>query len=140
MKKRSGEKTLLASVMLSSPGPFVLGIALIFGRSSTQLADFIRRTIELVAIIVSYVVFRVTRKDEGITIVRKNHLERIANLTVGFTLLISGATILFITLASSNSEKGNVVPGLIIALLGVLVNSWFFIRYKVLNKEDNNNW
>lgn len=138
MKSRTGEKTLLASVMMSSPGPLVLGIALFFGRSSTQMADFVRRTIELVAIIVSYVVFRITRNEEGITAKRKNHLERIANLTVGFTLLLSGATILYITLTSNNSEKGNVIPGLVISLLGVVVNSWFYIRYKVLNKEENN--
>ena len=37
MKKNSGERTLLASVLLSSPGPLVLGVALFFGRSSTQL-------------------------------------------------------------------------------------------------------
>ena len=44
MKSKSGERTLLASVLMSSPGPIVVGTALFFGRSSTQFADFIRRT------------------------------------------------------------------------------------------------
>lgn len=138
MNKKSGEKTLFASVLMSSPGPLVLGIALIFGRSSTQLADFIRRTIELVAIIVSWLVFKITKDTKDITKERKQSLERIANQTVGFTLCLSGITILFITLTSYSSEKGNVIPGLIIALLGVVVNSWFWIRYNKLNKEDSN--
>ena len=63
MKKASGERTLLASVLLSSPGPLVLGAALIYGRSSTQLADFVRRTVELAAIIVSWIVFRVLHRE-----------------------------------------------------------------------------
>lgn len=56
MKGQSGERTLLASVLLSSPGPIVVGAGLLIGRSSTQLADFIRRTAELAAIVVSWAV------------------------------------------------------------------------------------
>jgi len=46
MKSKSGERTLLASVLMSSPDDSC-GTALFFGRSSTQFADFIRRTAEL---------------------------------------------------------------------------------------------
>ena len=49
----TGQRTLLAAMLLSLPGPLVLGAGLLLGRSSTQLADFIRRTAELGAIIVS---------------------------------------------------------------------------------------
>ena len=61
MKQKSGEHTLLASVILSSPGPLVVGIGLFLGKSSTQLADFIRRTAELLAIIVSLIMYKVTQ-------------------------------------------------------------------------------
>ena len=41
MKKgKSESRTLLWSVIMSSPGPLVVGLGLIAGRSSTQLADF----------------------------------------------------------------------------------------------------
>ena len=43
----TGQRTLLAAMLLSLPGPLVLGAGLLLGRSSTQLADFIRRTAEL---------------------------------------------------------------------------------------------
>lgn len=59
---KSGERTLLASVVLSSPGPVVVGIGLFLGKSSTQLADFIRRSAELIAIIVSWAIYRVHTK------------------------------------------------------------------------------
>jgi hypothetical protein len=54
----SREKTLLTALLLSAPGPLVTGIALITSHSTTQLADFIRRGVELVAIFISWWVFR----------------------------------------------------------------------------------
>ena len=138
MKSKSGERTLLASVVMSSPGPIVVGAALFFGRSSTQLADFIRRTAELVAIIVSWVVFRILNKRGEPDPALKNKLEQTANFCVGMAMCLSGAGMLFISLFSSNSEKGNVIPGLVIAILGVTTNSWFWLRYSKLNREKPN--
>ena len=46
---------------------------------------------------------------------RKEKLERIANLCVGAAMCLSGVTMLFIALFSADTEKGNVIPGLIIA-------------------------
>ena len=39
---KSRSQTLLASVLLSAPGPVVIGLGLLVGRSSTQMADFLR--------------------------------------------------------------------------------------------------
>jgi divalent metal cation (Fe/Co/Zn/Cd) transporter len=135
MKSKSGERTLLASVLLSAPGPLVLGLALFFGRSSTQLADFIRRTAELAAIILSLVIYRILHRHGDVDKARKESLERTANLSVGIAMCLSGAAILFIAIFSTNSEKGNVIPGLVIAVLGVITNSWFWFRYSRLNRE-----
>ena len=55
--KKSGARTLLWSVLMSSPGPLVVGLGLLSGRSSTQIADFVRRSAELLAIIMSFIVF-----------------------------------------------------------------------------------
>ena len=55
--KRSGYRTLLMSVLLSAPGPLVLGLGLMVGHSSTQISDFTRRTAELMALIVSFVLY-----------------------------------------------------------------------------------
>ena len=40
--KKSGSRTLLMSVLMSAPGPLIIGLGLLVGRSSTQIADFIR--------------------------------------------------------------------------------------------------
>lgn len=137
-KQNSGSRTLLASVILSSPGPLVLGLGLLVGRSSTQLADFVRRTAELAAIIVSWLIYGITNKDESLDEGRKARLERIANLSVGAAMCLSGAVMILITFLSDHSEKGNVIPGLVIAVLGVITNTWFWIKYRKLNNTDPN--
>lgn len=135
MKPKTGERTLLASVVLSSPGPIVVGLGLFLGRSSTQFADFVRRSAELAAILVSWIVYRILNKNGEPDAVRKEKLERTANLCVGAAMCLSGAAMLFIVMFSPNTEKGNVIPGLIIAVLGVTTNSWFWLRYCKLNRE-----
>lgn len=135
MKAKAGEKTLLASVLLSLPGPLVVGTALFYGRSSTQLADFIRRTAELGAIIVSWLVYGRLQKNRDRDGSYKERLERLAGLSVGAAMCLSGVALMLIAVVSPNVEKGNVVPGLIIAVLGVTTNSWFWVRYHKLNRQ-----
>lgn len=136
MEQKSGGRTLLVSVILSSPGPIVVGIGLLLGRSSTQLADFIRRTAELAAIIVSWAVYTITHKKSTMDEQKKAHLARIANLSVGAAMCLGGAAMLAVALLSDGGEKGNVIPGLVIAILGVATNTWFWFRYSALNKKD----
>lgn len=138
MQHKSGERTLLASVLLSSPGPLVLGAALFFGRSATQLADFIRRTAELGAIIVSWIVFRIIHKADDQDHTRKARLEQVASLCVGAAMCFSGVAMLFIALFAQNIQQGNVIPGLVIAVLGVITNTWFWLRYRKLNLAKPN--
>jgi len=51
-------------------------------------------------------------------------------------MCLSGAAMLFIALFSPDTEKGNVIPGLVIAVLGVITNTWFWLRYRRLNREN----
>ena len=73
---KSGRKTMLMSVIMSSPGPLVVGLGLLVGQSSTQIADFVRRSIELLAIILAFAVYCITTKDGGVDEVKKARYER----------------------------------------------------------------
>lgn len=139
-ENKSGKKTLLMSVIMSSPGPLVVGLGLLVGQSSTQVADFVRRSIELLAIILSFVVYCAITNKDGITDeVKKQKYERGTNIFVSVAMVISGAIMIALALASSPSdEKGNVIPGLAIALLGVVANSLFWAKYKKLGAETGN--
>ena len=135
--KKPGKNTLLMSVIMSSPGPIVIGLGLMVGQSSTQLADFVRRSIELVAIILSFVVFCLTSK-ENYDDNKRRRLEKNNNLFVSCSMIISGIIMILIALLFPSEDKGNVIPGLVIAGLGVTANSIFWIRYKILGNKSLN--
>ncbi len=136
--KKSGNRTLLMSVVMSSPGPLIVGLGLAAGRSSTQLADFVRRSSELLGIIMAYVIYRITSKDGDIDTQKKAKLEKLSNIFVGATMCIGGAIMFVLAFVSENEEKGNVIPGLAVALLGVIANTAFFIKYTRLNRAEPN--
>ena len=134
----TGQRTLLAAMLLSLPGPLVLGASLLLGRSSTQLADFIRRTAELGAIIVSWAVYRATIGRGMEDKARKARLEHIARLCVGASMCLGGAAMALIALLSGSGDKGNVIPALVIAVLGIVTNGFFWLRYRGLNLREEN--
>ena len=136
--KKSGSRTLLWSVLMSSPGPLVVGLGLLAGRSSTQIADFVRRSAELLAIIMSFVIYKVTTRDGSCDDDKKAKLERISNTFVGAMMCIGGSFMILLTLMSETTDKGNVIPGLAIAVLGVVANTIFWRKYTRLNKAEPN--
>ena len=137
-EKKSGKNTLLWSVIMSAPGPLVMGLGMIVGKSSTQIADFVRRTAELLGIVMAYVVYLITNKDENFDPEKKARLEKISNLFVGAMMCLGGAIMLMLAFLSDNSDKGNVIPGLAISLLGVVANTIFWRKYTRLNKQSGN--
>lgn len=136
--KKSGSRTLLMSVLMSAPGPLVMGLGLLAGRSSTQIADFVRRSSELLAIIMAFVIYKITTKDGSCDEGKKARLERMSNAFVGAMMCVGGCFMIALTLLSGNEDKGNVLPGLCIALLGVVANTLFWRKYTRLNRAQPN--
>ncbi len=136
--QKSGNRTLLLSVLMSAPGPLILGLGLLSGRSTTQIADFFRRSSELLAIIMAYIVYRITSREKNCDEHRKAKLERISNLFVGAMMCLGGSIMLVLAFFSETAHKGNVLPGLTIAVLGVIANTIFWRKYTNLNKQEPN--
>lgn len=134
---KSGFRTLLLSVILSSPGPLILGIGLTIGRSSTQVSDFTRRSAELLAIIAAFVVYLITNRD-GCSEDRKKNLEKKSNIFVGIIMCISGISMIIMAFASGTEDKGNVLPAFVIALFGVIANTLFWRKYSKLYAVEKN--
>lgn len=139
-KKQSSsrEKTLLSALLLSAPGPLVVGIALMTSHSTTQLADFIRRGVELVAIFISWYVFRQLQRNPELGRLDQQRLERTAGLSTAGAMACSGIVLLVVALSrlSAFEPGGNVTTGLTIAVLGLLTNGWFWRRYTALTREQ----
>jgi divalent metal cation (Fe/Co/Zn/Cd) transporter len=139
----SREKTLLVAFLLSVWAPITTGIAVLMSQSTTQVADFIRRTVELVALFISWKVFRYVEGGAGPRQLRpesKARVEKIASLSVAGALACSGLIMLALSLSrlSSFQPGGNVSLGLAIAMLGLITNSWFWQRYRRMTREHYN--
>lgn len=134
----SREKTLLIALLLSLPGPLVTGLAAISSQSTTQVADFIRRTVELVALFLSWWVFRRLQRNLALSEADRVGLERMAGLSAAGTMICSGVVMLIVAMSrlSVFEPGGRVTLGLIIAALGFLTNTWFWRRYTILTREQ----
>ena len=137
-EKKSGYRTLLLSVLMSAYGPVILGLGLRVGHSSTQIADFTRRTAELLALIVAFIVYAVTNGKKEMQAGQKQIWEKRGNLFTGFIMCVSGLSMLALSFLSADEDKGNVIPALAIAVLGVIANSIFWWRYTVLYRRQGN--
>ncbi len=69
---------------------------------------------------------------------KKQKLEKMSNIFVGAMMCLGGTRMLLLALVSENTEKGNVIPGLAIAVMGVIANTIFWRRYAKLNKAEPN--
>lgn len=134
----SREKTLLIALLLSAPGPLFTGYAMLTSHSTTQLADFIRRGVELVALFLSWWVFRQLQRRAAQSEADRSRLERTAGLSVAGAMICSGVVMLGVAVSrlSVFEPGGKVIFGLVIAVLGLLANTWFWRRYTVLTREQ----
>ena len=116
-------------------GPAGGGAALLEGRSATQIADFVRRTAELLALVAAFIVYR---RTADLPQESRRAAERRSNRFVGAVMCLSGLVMGLLALAAPEGDKGNVVPGLVIALLGAVANTLFWRKYARLSRESGN--
>ena len=53
-------------------------------------------------------------------------------------MALGGSLMILLAFMSESEDKGNVIPGLAIALLGVVANSLFWRKYSRLNRQEPN--
>ncbi len=130
------ERTLLVALLLSAWAPFVTGWAVVLSQSTTQVADFVRRSVELTAVAVGWAVFRRLRRREPAP-ADAARLERIAAWAVAAALGVSGGVTLLLALrrVTDFAPGGDVRLGLLVAVLGLLTNGWFWRRYASFARE-----
>lgn len=133
-QKKSGSRTLLMSVLMSAPGPLILALGLRAGHSSTQIADLVRRSAELLGLVMAFVTFLMTSRLEDSP--KKQRLERRSNLFVGAMMCLGGTIMLVLAFSGGNEDKGNVIPALAVALLGAVANTLFWRKYTRLDRKQ----
>lgn len=136
--EQKGARTLLIALLLSLPGPIITLAAAISSGSAAQIADCIRRSAELVASLVSYCVFLKSRKRDMESMQRAT-LERTATRTVSMAMMCSGVALAAVGIARliSTAQSKASIMGLVIAVLGLVANVIFYIRYRGLVKAKH---
>ena len=132
------ERTLRTACLLSAWAPAALGVALVLGPSTVLIADFIRRTSELLVTAASWRVFRKIARNPSQPPEAFEASERRVSQMVAAVLLMS-TVIILITAAIrglSGAEVGWIVPGLLIACGGCTVNCWLWRRSRLLAKRE----
>lgn len=135
---KKGEQTLFMAFLLSAPGPVVTGISAATGGSTTQIADCIRRSAELAATVVAWLIYQRLKGSEEQATELRARLERTANTAVAAAMICSGVALLIVGLLRyvHGRAGGNAISGLVIALLGFVTNAWFWRRYRVILRES----
>lgn len=131
------ERTSLVALLLSMWGPLTTFIAVVLSQSTTQLADFVRRSVELVALATSWIVFRRLRRSPTMTPEAVARLERWATFVVATALTVSGAVMLLLVASRWGTFEpgGDLRLGVTIAALGLAFNAVFWRRYAGLARE-----
>lgn len=138
MEKEAGSRTLLLSVIMSALGLIVVGLGLLAERSSAEIAGFVRRGTELLAIAAAFIIYRMTNQTEGVDEARKARLERRSNMLVGWMMCLNSILMVKFLSFGGSPEKGNIVPVLIITALGMIVNTIFWFQYTKLSRTGGN--
>lgn len=128
---RKRERTLLTALLLSAPGPLLTGMAAWSSQSATQTADFLRRTAELGALFASWWIYRKIQRQLEMGELDRLRWEGKATLSVALAMLLAGIAMLIVGVVRLfvYEAGGNAWLGLVIAVLGVLTNTWFWLRY-----------
>lgn len=137
MLARQKERTLLIACLLSAWAPLAGAVAVILGPSSILIADFLRRSSELVVLLVSWRVFRRAAREGDAASAHVALSERRTSLLVAAVMLVSVVLILISggVRFARDAEMGWILPGLLIACAGGGVNFWLWRRHRGLDKR-----
>ena len=136
---KSGKRTLLTSLLFSAAGPLFLGIGAVMGRSSTSISNLINKSVELMANIVSFVIYGKVHNDSDGSVdeVKKKQLEKTANRIVGAVMIVSAVVLIATAIFTSTTIGGNMIVTILFSLQGVAMNCAFWRKYKKLSEQNN---
>lgn len=131
---REKERTLRIAWMLSAWAPLAGGVALYLGPSTILLADLLRRSSELLAMFLSWLIFLRIARTPGATPEAFPRQQHMASLVVALVMLFSPLVIAYsaIERVSEATEVGWILPGLLLAGAGGGVNCWLWRRNRNL--------
>lgn len=138
--KKEKERTLRAAWIVSSTAPLATGFAFYQSGSVTVLADFFRRTLELMVLFSNWFIYKkILRSEQGIKKVDPKKLEDYAARGVMAVMALSFGVIFFNAVGQLRDPQplGEIWAGMTIGVLGLLVNGTFWRKNRSLAKRES---
>lgn len=132
------EKTLHRAWILSLIGLVAVFFAYYVGESNTIYADFIRRGVEFLSLLASWLVFLFINK-KGLSQLASKRLEFFSSLLIASVMFVSFIFISYNAYGEfiEPSETEWLWPGIVVALIALVNNSYFWRKYKKIVKEES---
>ena len=132
------KKTLHRAWIASFVGLVAVLFAYKVGESSIIFADFLRRGIEFLSLFISWIVFLVINK-KTLSAHAGKKLEFISGFFIVFIMLFSFISISYNAYIEflEPTETGWLLPGMVVASIAIINNSYFWRKYKKIVREES---
>ncbi len=137
--KKDKERTLRAAWIISSGAPLVTGFAFYLSGSVSVLADFFRRTLELMVLFSNWLIYKkILKSEEAEKKIDTKKLEGYAARGVMVVMAISFFVIFFnaVTQLKDPEPLGEIWAAMTIGILGIVVNGGFWWKNRSLAKKE----
>ena len=130
------EKTLRAAWLISFLGPVITAYTFYISGSTVLLINLIRRTIELITLIFNWAVFRSVHIHLNPTFQK---WEPRSGILVAIILAFSVIGVIYTSIDRLYDPPvlDNLLPGLILSLIGIFVNAWFWRKKNKLVQQKS---
>ena len=138
--EKKNQSTMKKALIIGVLSSTTTGISAVIGGSVTQYVDFGRRFLEFISTLVAFVVYRKLSKNPDIPADKQAAIQWRACLITSIVMICSGLLLSLVSILSfsTDAQHGNLIPGYIVAILGVLINLYFCISYyRSLQKEKD---
>lgn len=137
--KKEKEGTLRAAWIISSGAPLVTGFAFYQSGSVSVLADFFRRTLELMVLFSNWLIYKkILKSEDSAKKIDEKKLEGYAARGVMVVMGISFVVIFFNAILQLKDPEplGEIWAAMTIGILGILVNGTFWWKNRSLAKRE----
>lgn len=129
---KKGRKNLFFATLVCVPGPFLLVMGMLGGANTTQIADLIKRSCDLLTEVLAWLIYELTLCN-FIKNNTKHALEKLVKYFTGASMCISGGVMIYVAVADFGGTHGNMYPSLFLAVTGAVINVILYLNYRSMN-------
>ena len=127
---KRGRKKLLFALFIISPALIPLAVSVALGTGSTETADLLRRSCDVLSVLLAYIAFEISARIDPKNKTAHRRIEAFVKYFTGATMCISALVMIYISIKGFGNEKGSVTVSLVLALIAALTNAVLYFNYR----------